>query len=69
MGDWIGHGSCNKFTAESGADTARGALERYLHCYHRYSTHEQSKKFETQLREAAVMKMVEMQASFSIIRN
>lgn len=36
----------------------RSALERYLHYFHRYNSHEQSKKFEQALRQAAVAKMV-----------
>jgi len=39
----------------------RAALERYLHYFHRYHSHEQSKKFEQTLRQAAVAKMVSIQ--------
>jgi len=61
MGNWSGHASCNKFVEESGKSMDRAALERYLHYYHRYQSHEQSKKFEQALREAAVVKMVSIQ--------
>jgi ariadne-1 len=61
MGNWSGHAACNKFVEDSNKSMDRAALERYLHYYHRYQTHEQSKKFEQTLREAAVVKMVSIQ--------
>jgi hypothetical protein len=36
----------------------RSALERYLHYFHRYDVHEQSRKFEQALRNAGIAKMV-----------
>lgn len=61
MGDWKGHSNCNKFVEDSSKSMDRAALERYLHYFHRYDTHEQSKKFEQTLRQSAVVKMVSIQ--------
>jgi len=61
MGNWSGHSSCNKFVEDGNKSMDRAALERYLHYFHRYQSHEQSKKFEQTLRESAVVKMVSIQ--------
>src|SRR5690242_4944944 len=61
-GDWRGHSNCNQYKASDDKKTeARATLERYLHYYHRYSTHEQSKKFETNLRATTMTKMIDLQ--------
>ncbi|EFA78711.1 ubiquitin-protein ligase [Heterostelium album PN500] len=56
MGNWRGHSSCNSFKKEdnSNKSDSKRALERYLFYFHRYNTHEQSKKFETKLRQDAM---------------
>ena len=70
--EWKRHGqgtggyySCNRFDAEKSKKTTSDAtktnLERYLHYYHRYSNHEQSKKIEDKLRLATEEKMKRMQ--------
>lgn len=53
---------CNKYEPDSltNKQSTRAALERYLHYFHRWNIHQQSKKFETSLREAAISKMVEL---------
>jgi len=61
FGNWSGHSTCNKFVEDDSKSMDRTALERYLHYFHRYNSHEQSKKFEQTLREAAVTKMVSIQ--------
>jgi hypothetical protein len=50
-GDWRSHQSCNKFQGSKDSSDDRAALERYLHYYHRYTVHENSKKLEGKLRE------------------
>lgn len=42
-------------------EESRVALEKYLHYYKRYTDHERSRRFETQVREQATHKMREMQ--------
>jgi ariadne-1 len=62
-GKWAGHSACNKYV-EGDVDKKsqdRSALERYLHYFHRYDVHEQSRKFEQALRNAGIAKMVTMQ--------
>eukprot|EP01115_Flamella_aegyptia_P012928 TRINITY_DN6647_c0_g1_i1.p1 TRINITY_DN6647_c0_g1~~TRINITY_DN6647_c0_g1_i1.p1 ORF type:complete len:159 (-),score=31.51 TRINITY_DN6647_c0_g1_i1:319-795(-) len=44
----------------------RTALERYLHYFHRYNTHEQSKKLEHNLRSNTYAKMMDMQEEKSL---
>lgn len=76
MDDWKQHGSntggfykCNRYKAEElkeklgeGAkESARAALEKYMHYYKRYANHDRSQKFEKQLREKAEEKMKELQ--------
>jgi len=62
LGDWKKHTACNRYTEkETDKAKTRAALERYLHYYHRYNVHQQSKKLETKLREAAIQKMVALQ--------
>jgi len=76
MGSWTDHGNttggyynCNRFkTSETAvakddkAGQARRELERYLHYYERFSTHENSGKFAAGQRQMAETRMVEMQA-------
>eukprot|EP01120_Amphizonella_sp_Union-15-10_P002490 TRINITY_DN1273_c0_g1_i4.p1 TRINITY_DN1273_c0_g1~~TRINITY_DN1273_c0_g1_i4.p1 ORF type:complete len:614 (+),score=95.91 TRINITY_DN1273_c0_g1_i4:141-1982(+) len=59
FGPWGGHSACNKYN-EKDNNTDRAALTRYLHYWSRYNIHEQSKKFETELRTRAVDAMVEL---------
>jgi len=67
-GDWKKHSACNTFKENEGEKAqSRVSLERYLHYYHRYSTHENSKKFETQLREKAICIMVQLREEESYI--
>lgn len=42
-------------------EESRVALEKYLHYYKRYTDHDRSRRFETQVREEATRKMREMQ--------
>lgn len=57
MGDWAGHSTCNAYKAE-GTELAAEALERYLHYFHRFMTHEKSSKFEVDLRQSVVEQMI-----------
>jgi ariadne-1 len=50
-GDWKSHQSCNKFQGSKDTSDDRAALERYLHYYHRFTVHENSKNLEGKLRE------------------
>ena len=59
-GDWRGHTSCNRYEDEGKQDETKSALERYLHYFHRYDTHDKSQRFETRLRADASAKMVEL---------
>jgi len=63
LGNWVGHNKCNTYTKEENANKSdqKKQLERYLFYFHRYNTHEQSKKFETKLRTDAVNSMVDFQ--------
>lgn len=58
----LAHGVCNKFQPDrlEQATNERAALERYLHYFHRWNIHQQSKKFETKLREDAINKMMKL---------
>jgi len=75
MDAWTDHSSdtggyykCNKYKPEeleqkTGAQTresARAALEKYMHYYTRYANHDKSQKFEKQLREKCEQKMKEL---------
>jgi ariadne-1 len=59
---------CNKYKAEelekkTGAhsrESARAALEKYMHYYTRYANHDKSQRFEKQLREKCEQKMKEL---------
>lgn len=66
MGNWIGHTACNRYkegeAQEEDASTARKTLERYLHYYHRFKAHMDSQKFENELRQKAVEKMMDLRA-------
>lgn len=59
LGPWKGHSQCNKYTAtdDSKKTASRAALDRYLHYFHRYTVHEESKKFEGKLWESVNAKM------------
>jgi ariadne-1 len=57
MGDWADHSTCNAYKA-AGTELAAEALERYLHYFHRFMTHEKSSKFEVDLRQSVVEQMV-----------
>jgi len=63
LGNWVGHSACNKYKGDDATNksSSRAALERYLHYFHRYSNHEQSKKFEGKLRDTALTKMQALQ--------
>ena len=62
IGAWIGHNSCNKFTApEADSLTAKTELDRYLHYYQRYHGHDQSLRFAAEQRKKAKAKMAEEQ--------
>ncbi|KAL9651307.1 hypothetical protein ABK040_001259 [Willaertia magna] len=75
MDDWTAHGSntggyykCNKYkpeelekkTKENERETARAALEKYMHYFTRYANHDKSQRFEKQLREKTEEKMKEL---------
>ncbi|GAM20611.1 hypothetical protein SAMD00019534_037860, partial [Acytostelium subglobosum LB1] len=64
MGDWKGHSSCNSYKKEGNSNKSdtKKALERYLFYFHRYNTHEQSKKFETKLRKDALDTILALQS-------
>ncbi|CAG0919057.1 unnamed protein product [Notodromas monacha] len=71
LGPWEPHGAswynCNRFNEDSAKaartqqETSRGALQRYLFYYSRYSNHTTSLRFETKLHSAVKDKMEEMQ--------
>lgn len=75
MDDWSTHGSetggyykCNKYKPEDlkkklhedERESARAALEKYMHYFTRYANHDKSQKFERQLREKTEEKMREL---------
>jgi hypothetical protein len=54
LGDWSKHGgsySCNRYKVDTEQDSAREALNRYTHYYHRWINHSDSLKFETAFRQ------------------
>jgi len=65
LGNWKNHTACNRYNEKGDPNTdkakSRAALERYLHYYHRFNIHQQSKKLETKLRAAAIEKMITLQ--------
>ena len=73
MGNWSEHGqswyNCNRFEEKSGLDgrdaqaKSRQALERYLHYYNRYATHEQSAKLDKDLYIKTERKMINLQSA------
>jgi len=62
FGNWQTHKFCNRFKKDDSKrkTTDRQVLEHYLHYYHRYNAHEQSRKFESKLREDSIQKMVSL---------
>jgi len=61
-GNWKNHSACNQYKKENNEkEASRSALERYLHYFHRYNVHEQSKKLEQNLRATTLTKMVDLQ--------
>src|SRR5690606_32376419 len=52
--------SCNKYIEPEDKKTARAALQRYLHYFHRYKNHEDSFKKEGQFRATIKRKVGEM---------
>ena len=73
MGNWAEHGqswyNCNRFEEKSGLDgrdaqaKSRAALDRYLHYYNRYATHEQSAKLDKDLYMKTERKMINLQSA------
>ncbi|GBG26191.1 E3 ubiquitin-protein ligase dbl4 [Hondaea fermentalgiana] len=63
-----GYYNCNKFeggTSDGNEDTAARAkkeLDRYLHYYKRFATHQQAGKFATEQRKQAEQRMIDMQS-------
>mmetsp|Transcript_10394 Transcript_10394/g.12172 ORF Transcript_10394/g.12172 Transcript_10394/m.12172 type:complete len:583 (-) Transcript_10394:534-2282(-) len=71
LGSWQAHSdyySCNRYDpakaseVEDGKAASRAALDRYLFYYHRYMNHENSRKFEMQIKDRAAKKMEELQS-------
>jgi ariadne-1 len=64
FGDWNKHGNCNAYNPDSEEakklEMTRMFLERYLHYYHRYINHENSKKLESELRDKSLNQMMSM---------
>jgi ariadne-1 len=71
LGDWVKHGSdyynCNRYKEkdvdkerENAKTQARAALEKYMHYFTRFATHEQSQKLESKLLQLADQKMKEL---------
>jgi len=75
MDPWTDHSSdtggyykCNKYkpeelemkTGHQDRESARAALEKYMHYYTRYANHDKSQRFEKQLREKCEQKMKEL---------
>jgi ariadne-1 len=71
LGDWAKHGSdyynCNRYKEkdvdkerENAKTQARAALEKYMHYFTRFATHEQSQKLESKLLQLADQKMKEL---------
>jgi len=56
--NWSGHTTCNKLKEAGDKDSAKDSLERYLHYFHRWNVHANSRKFESKLRETAIEKMI-----------
>ena len=73
MGLWSEHGqswyNCNRFEEKSGINgrdaqaKSRAALDRYLHYYNRYATHELSAKLDKDLYIKTERKMINLQAA------
>lgn len=73
MGLWSEHGqswyNCSRFEEKSGVDSrdaqakSRAALDRYLHYYNRYATHEQSAKLDKDLYIKTERKMTNLQTA------
>lgn len=60
--DWKTHGAtydCNRYKGNPDKDTAREALNRYTHYYHRWINHANSLKFERALKEQSLLKIQE----------
>lgn len=58
--DWKTHGptyDCNRYKGNPEQDTAREALNRYTHYYHRWINHSNSLKFEKALRQQCQLKI------------
>ncbi|RNA34747.1 ariadne-2 isoform X2 [Brachionus plicatilis] len=58
--DWKTHGptyDCNRYKGNPEQDTAREALNRYTHYYHRWINHSNSLKFEKALRQQCLLKI------------
>lgn len=60
--DWKSHGAsydCNRYKGNPEQDTAREALNRYTHYYHRWINHANSLKFEKAFKEQCQLKIQE----------
>lgn len=60
--DWKSHGAsydCNRYKGNPEQDSAREALNRYTHYYHRWVNHSNSLKFEKAFKEQCQLKIQE----------
>lgn len=60
--DWKSHGAsydCNRYKGNPEQDSAREALNRYTHYYHRWINHANSLKFEKAFKEQCALKIQE----------
>jgi hypothetical protein len=55
-----GSHSCGRYKGSENQDDARASLERYMHYYTRYKTHEDSRKKEGELRQQLKEKITEL---------
>ncbi|KAI0475452.1 RING-5 [Xylariaceae sp. FL0804] len=76
MGLWSEHGTswynCSRFEERSGTEArdaqakSRVSLERYLHYFHRYDTHEQSARLDQDTYQKTEKKMMQLQTAAGI---
>ncbi|KAH3760423.1 ubiquitin-protein ligase [Pelomyxa schiedti] len=62
FGDWHNHRACNKYTEDDVTKMHKESLDKYLFYYNRYYQHQQSSKFETELRSKALTTMTCLQS-------
>jgi len=68
MSDWFNHRSCNKFDPDSTSETSqvRQNLERYLHYYVRYQTHNKSQEYAKKQLVESERRMLESESKVDV---